>query len=144
MIIIDRYSKMTIYFSIKFIMKTNEMCNFFCDEMFFKFELFKNIVFDKKILFISNFWSTFVFHARFKRKFNTIFYFQIDEQIEKQNQILKHYLRCFCNHKQNDWTSLLIFAIFVYNCVKHATTNLTFFEVILKYILSKTWLRTMN
>ena len=31
------------------------MCDFFCDKMFFKFELFKNIVFDKKILFINNF-----------------------------------------------------------------------------------------
>ena len=36
-------------------MKTNEMYNFFCDKMFFKFKLFKNIVFDKKNLFINNF-----------------------------------------------------------------------------------------
>ena len=36
-------------------MKTNEICDFFCDKLFFKFELFKNIVFDKKKLFIKNF-----------------------------------------------------------------------------------------
>ena len=36
-------------------MKTNEMCDFFCDEMFFKFESLKDIVFDKKNLFINNF-----------------------------------------------------------------------------------------
>ena len=39
-------------------MKTNEMCNFFCDKMFFKIEFFKNIIFDKKK------WLLIIFNQR--------------------------------------------------------------------------------
>ena len=40
-IIINRYSKMTIYLPIISTIKTNEICDLLCDEMFFKFEPLK-------------------------------------------------------------------------------------------------------
>ena len=49
-----------------------------------------------------------------KRRLSTVFYSQTDDQIERQNQILKHYLRVFYNEQQNDWADLLFVAEYVY------------------------------
>ena len=80
--LINYYSKITIYILIKFTIKINKICDLFCDKMFFKFEFFKNIVFDKNTLFINNFRLTFCYHAHIKRKLNIAFYSQIDKQIK--------------------------------------------------------------
>ena len=53
--LVNRYSKITIYISIKFTIKINEMCDLFYDKMFFKFKPFKSIMFDKNTLFTNNF-----------------------------------------------------------------------------------------
>ena len=136
MIIINRYIKMTIYVSIKFTMKTNKMCDLFFDDVFLKYDSSKKIISNREFLFISNFWLVLCYHAKIKRKFNIVFHFQTNDQTKKQNRIFEHYLRCFCNYKQNNWISLLLITIFVYNCAKHAFIELTFFEILFQYVLN--------
>ena len=125
---------MTIYVSIKLIMKTNKMCDLLFDDVFLKYNLSKNIISNREFLFINNFWLILCFYAKIKRKFNIVFYLQTNEQTKKQNQIFEHYLKCFCNHKQNNWIFLLFMTTFVYNCVKHAFIDLIFFEILFEYI----------
>ena len=79
MIIVCWFFKMTIYISIRSIMKTNEMCDLFCDEIFFRWNFFKNIVSNTIFLFTNNFWSIFCYHARIKRKLNTTFHSQTND-----------------------------------------------------------------
>ena len=134
MMIMNRYTKMTIYVSIKSIMKTNEMCDLLFDDVFLKYDSSKNIISNREFLFINNFWSILCYYAKIKRKFNIVFHSQTNEQTKKQNQIFEHYLKCFCNHKQNNWIFLLFMTTFVYNCVKHAFIDLTFFEILFEYI----------
>ena len=125
---------MTIYVSIKFTMKTNKMCDLFFDNVFLKYDSSKSIILNREFLFTSNFWSILCYHAKIKRKFNIVFHSQTNDQTKRQNQILEHYLRCFCNHKQNNWISLLLMTIFVYNCAKHAFIELIFFEILFEYV----------
>ena len=40
------------------------------------------------------------YHVKIKRKLNIVFHFQTNEQIERQNQILKHYFRIFVDVEQ--------------------------------------------
>ena len=139
MIIINRYFKMTIYIFIKFTINVKKICNLLCDKIFLKFESSKKIILNKNSLFTNNFWFTFCFHTRVKRRLNIIFYSQINEQTKRQNQILKHYLKIFCNYEQNNWIVFLFFATFVYNCAKHALIEFVSFATIMNYVTNFQW-----
>ena len=107
--------------------------------MFLQYESSNDIVFDKKNLFTSNFWSILYYCAKIKRRLNIAFYSQIDEQIERQNQILKQYLRYYCNYKQNNWIALFCLTQFVYNNAKYTFTKLLLFKVVLNYESKFNW-----
>jgi hypothetical protein len=53
------------------------------------------------------------------------FHPQTDGQTERVNQVLEQYLRCSINYQQDDWTSYLPLAEFVYNNTLHASTQQT-------------------
>ena len=135
LVIIDKYTKMFLYIFVKFTWSIENLIDVFFERVFLYFENVKNIVSNKDNLFTSDFWSTLCYRTRIKRKLSIVFHFQIDEQIERQNQILKHYLRCYCNCKQNNWDSLLSLIQFVYNYVKHASIELNSFEIAFDYQL---------
>ena len=46
---------------------------------------------------------------------------------------MKHYLRCYCNYKQDNWDSLLSLAQYVYNNAVHASTEFFSFETVFDY-----------
>ena len=50
---------------------------------------------------------------------------QTNGQIERVNQILKQYLRCSLNYRQDDWIDLLPLAEFTYNNTLHGSTRVT-------------------
>ena len=52
------------------------------------------------------------------------------------NQVIEAYLRCYVNHKQNDWVSLLPMAQFAYNSSTTETTKLSPFFANYGYELS--------
>ena len=70
-----------------------------------------------------------------KRRLSTIFYSQTNDQIERQNQILKHYLRVFCNEQQNDWANLLFIVEYVYQQSQYKTLNCSLFYIMYNYNL---------
>ena len=63
-------------------------------------------------------------------RYNIVYHFQIDEQIEKQNQIFEIYLKCYVNYQQNDWIKWFSTTKFVYNNSFHFVTNKSSFELI--------------
>ena len=71
-------------------------------EIFLRFDLLEDIVTDHDSVFTSMFWSQVCYQMKVKRRLSTTFYSQTNDQIERQNQTLKHYLRVFCNEQQND------------------------------------------
>ena len=93
---------MTIYLFIKFTIIIFQICDLLLNKIFLQYESSNDIVLNKKNLFTNEFWLTLYYCAKIKRRLNIAFYSQIDEQIERQNQTLKQYLRCYCNYKQND------------------------------------------
>ncbi len=64
-----------------------------------------------------------------KRKLSTAFHPQADGQTERQNSMMKVYLRAFVNWEQNDWARLLLMAEFAYNNAKNTSTGHTPFEL---------------
>ena len=102
LIIIDRFSKMTHYIFVKSTWSIENLIDVLFDKMLLIFFEIKKIVFDRKTLFTSDYWSALCYRIRVVKRLNTVFYSQIDGQIERQNQTLKHYFCCYCNYKQNN------------------------------------------
>src|SRR5436305_10702606 len=65
----------------------------------------KNIITDRAGLFMDKFWQTFTAKMGTKSKMSSAYHPETDGQVERMNQTLEQYLRCFVNGKQNDWRS---------------------------------------
>ena len=97
-VIIDYYIKMMRYFSTTFIIDASDLTELFIDMILKDYDSSTSIITDHEFLFMSSYWSLFCYQLRIKWKLSTVFHSQINNQTECQNQILEHYLRCYCNY----------------------------------------------
>ncbi|KAJ1580494.1 hypothetical protein NDA12_000415 [Ustilago hordei] len=78
-----------------------------------------HMVLDQGRQFISGAWKAFAEQMGVKHSLSTAYHPQTDGQTERVNQVIKQYLRMYCNYEQNDWANLLDTAAFVYNNMVH-------------------------
>ena len=133
LVVIDRYSKMTLYIFAKSTWSTEDLANVLFNKMFLIFFEIKKMIFDRGSLFVSDYWFALYYRIHVKRKLSIVFHSQINEQTKRQNQTLKHYLRCYCNYNKNNWNFLFSLAQYVYNNAAHAFTELSSFEIVFDY-----------
>ncbi len=98
LMMIDRYIKFNLYISSKKTWNVENLTNALIDEIFIKFEKLVFIVTNRDFLFTFKFWSSLCYHLRIRLWYNTVYHSQIDEQIERQNQIFESYLRNYVNY----------------------------------------------
>ena len=79
LIIIDRFSKMTHYIFVKSTWLIENLIDVLFDKMLLIFSEIKKIVFDRKMLFTNDYWSTLCYRIRVVKKLNIIFHSQIDD-----------------------------------------------------------------
>ena len=99
LVVIDRYSKMTLYIFAKLIWSIEDLVDVLFDKMFLIFPEIRKVIFDRDSFFVNDYWFALYYHIRIKYKLNIVFYSQIDEQTKRQNQIFKYYLYYYCNYK---------------------------------------------
>ena len=63
-----------------------------------------------------------------KTKISIIEYSQMNDQIEKLNQIVKQYLKYYMNYQQDNWIKLLSAAQFTYNNSTQMFTEISLFQ----------------
>ena len=102
LVIVDYYMKMTCYLSTKKILTVVELTKLFFEKIALKYEILNDIVINKDSLFISVFWSKICYHVKMKWWLSITFHSQTDDQTERQNQTLKHYLQVYCLEKQDN------------------------------------------
>jgi hypothetical protein len=129
LMMIDRYIKFSLYISSKKTWNAENLTNALIDEIFIKFERLVFIVTDRDFLFTFKFWSSLCYHLWIRLRYNIVYHSQIDEQIERQNQILESYLRSYVNYQQNDWVKWLSIAEYVYNNSLNSVLKQTFFQM---------------
>ena len=88
----------------------------------------QDIVSDRGSISTLQFWRAFVTQLGIIPNFSTAFHPQSDGQTERVNQVIEHYLWTYCNHNQDNWSSLLDLAEFSYNNAVHSTTQHSPFE----------------
>jgi hypothetical protein len=114
LVIINRYIKMTFYIFVTKKIIAIELTKIIFDHVMFKYDASKDVVSNRKFVFTSAYWTNICYHMKMKRRLNIIFHSQIDDQTERQNQNLKHFLRVFCFEKQIEWIKFLSLIEFVY------------------------------
>jgi transposase InsO family protein len=133
LVVVDRFTKMARYLPVRKDMDAEGLANVFLPHIVCRFGTPAGIVSDRGSLFTSEFWSSLCYQLKMKRKLSTAFHPQTDGQTERQNQVLEHYLRCYANHQQDDWVSLLPCAEFAYNATKHSSTGMSPFRALYGY-----------
>jgi len=133
LVIVDCYMKMTRYLFMKKTLTVVELAKLFFEKIALRYEISNDIIIDRDSLFISAFWSKICYHVKMKRRLSIVFHSQIDDQTERQNQTLKHYLQIYCSEKQDDWATLLFIVEFVYHQTKHSSLSCSFFKVMYDY-----------
>lgn len=133
LVIVDRYTKMSLYIAVKKTITAEELATSFLRRVASVFGIPKGIVSDRGSVFTSKFWSSLCYHFKIKRRLSTAFHPQTDGQTERQNQTLEHYLRCYTNYRQTDWYDKLPLAEFTYNNSEHSTTRMTPFYALYGY-----------
>ena len=134
LIFVDKLIKHAIYIACNKILNAKSLADLLWKEFVCHHDMMKELISNRKSLFISHFWFTLCWHLSAKRKLSIAFHSQTDEQTERQNQVLKHYLRVYCNYIQNNWPKLLLMTAFAYNNSVHASTQKASNELLSSYI----------
>ena len=134
LILINKLTKYATYIAITKTLNAIGLANLLWREFVCRHEMMRSIISNRKSLFTSNFWSTLCWNLEAKRKLSTAFHPQTNEQTERQNAVLEHYLRVYCNFKQNNWPELLPMAQFAYNNSKHSSTDQASQELLSGYV----------
>jgi len=92
LIIIDKLIKHAIYISTIKDLNVEELANLLWRKFVSQHEMMQSIILNQDSLFISHFWIILCWHLETKRKLSIAFHLQINNQTERQNQMLKHYL----------------------------------------------------
>jgi hypothetical protein len=116
LVIVNRYIKMTFYIFVTKKITIVELIEIIFDHVMFKYDASKtkNVVLNKEFVFTSAYWTNICYHIKMKKRLNIVFHSQTNEQIERQNQNLKHILRMFCFEKQTKWIKYLFLIKFVH------------------------------
>ena len=114
LVFIDHFIKMRHLVLITF-MKVEEAINCFYAHVWKHHDLLKFFMFNRDTQFIFNIWKHMCKMLKIDAKLSTTYYSEIDDQIEKINAVMKHYLQVFINYMQNDWVKWLSEVEFIIN-----------------------------
>jgi hypothetical protein len=115
MVVVDKLSKSAHFIPVKLTCKAIDIANIFMKEIFRLHGMPKEIVFDRDMKFISNFWKSLMVGLGTKLLFNIAYHPQTDGQTERVNQILEYMLRMHVMHQPKKWEDYLPLVEFAYN-----------------------------
>ena len=89
----------------------------------------KSIICDRDPRFTAAFFKEVFGQLGTQLKFSTSNHPETDGQTERMNRVVGDMLRCFANHRQNNWSSLLAMCEFAINDMVQGSTNETPFLI---------------
>ncbi len=105
---------MTFYIFVTKKIIVVELKKIIFDHVMLKYNASKDVVSNKEFIFTNAYWTNICYHMTMKRRLSIVFHSQIDDQMKRQNQNLKHFLRVFDFEKQIEWIKFLFLTEFVY------------------------------
>ncbi len=140
-------------------MKVEEVINCFYAYVWKYHDLLKFFMSDQDTQFIFDVWKHMCKMLKINVKLSMMYHSEIDDQIEKVNAIIKHYLWVFVNYMQNDWTkwlsevefivnntssSIILALLFLINLSQNSRLNFKFFKSLFKNLTFQAWNKLIN
>ena len=113
-----------------------DLAHLFILYVFSKHGVSSNIISNRGLEFISNFFRSLDTALDMQLHFTSGYYPEGSGQTECTNQTLKQYLYIYCNYQQDNWFKLLSLTEFVYNNALSATTSVSLFFANKRYHLN--------
>ncbi len=110
-------------------MKVEEVINCFYAHVWKHHDLLEFFMSDRDTQFIFNIWKHMCKMLKIDVKLSITYHFEIDDQIERINAIMKHYLQVFVNYMQNDWAKWLSEVEFIVNNTSSLITLASLFLI---------------
>ncbi len=128
LVFVDHFIKMRHLILITS-MKVEEVINCFYAHVWKHHDLLEFFMFDQDTQFIFNIWKHMCKMLKINAKLSIMYHFKINNQIERINAVMKHYLRVFVNYMQNDWAKWLSEVEFIINNASLSITLTSFFLI---------------
>ncbi len=125
LVIVDRFTKLAHFVPANTTDSSRSLAHHFMRKVFRLHGLPNHIISDRGPTFSSAWCKEFCSLLGPEIRLSTAFHPQIDGQTERTNQSVEHYLPCFVNYLQTDWSTLLDTAEFAYNNATHLSTSQT-------------------
>ena len=97
LVIVDRLTKMVHYEPVKVTIDASGLAKVIIDVVVRHYGLPDSIISDRRVIYISKFWSLLCYFLGIKRQLSTAFHPQTNGQTERQNSTMEAYLRAFVN-----------------------------------------------
>ena len=158
LVFVDYLIKMKHLVLITF-MKVEEVINCFYAYVWKHHDLLEFFMSDRNTQFIFDVWKHICKMLKINVKLSMTYHSEIDDQIERINAVMKHYLRVFVNYMQNDWAkwlsevkfivnnaSLLITltSLFLINLSQNSRLDFEFSESLFKNFMFQVWDKLIN
>lgn len=126
---VDRFTKRVHFIPSSSAATAEDIARDFYDHIFKYHGLPDSIVSDRDPRFTSRFWTELMKLCEIKLKMSTSHHPQTDGCSEITNRMIENFLRCYCDHNQDSWDSLLTAAEFAYNSANIEHMNMSPFEL---------------
>jgi len=128
LVFVDHFSKMR-HLVLIISMKVEEVINSFYAHVWKHHDLLKFFVSDRDTQFIFDVWKHICKMLKININLFTAYHFKIDDQIERFNAVMKHYLQVYVNYMQDDWAKWLSEVEFAINNASSLITLASFFLI---------------
>ncbi len=140
-------------------MKVKEAINCFYAHVWKHYDLLEFFMSDWDTQFIFDVWKHMCKILKIDAKLSTMYHSEIDDQIERVNNVMKHYLQVFVNYMQNDWakwlsevkfivnnasSSITLASLFLINSNQNSRLNFKLFESLFENLMSQAWNKLIN
>lgn len=133
LVIVDRFTKFAHFLPVRHPYTANTIAQLFLDNIVKLHGLPQNIVSDKDIIFVSQFWKQLFKLYKVDLNFTTAYHPQSDGQTERVNQCLEMFLRCSVQDSPKNWKAWLPLAQLWYNSSYHSSLGCSPFKTLYGY-----------
>src|SRR5882762_4531551 len=133
LVVVDFFTKYKIFIPCNTTDSSPDFVQHYLAHVFPHFGLPGSIVSDRGATFVSKFTKALWKQLSVKPLPSTAYHPQTNGQTEHANQELEQYLRFYCNYEQDNWSSLLPLAQFVFNSRFHSGVQNTSYFLMFGY-----------
>jgi len=125
LVVVDQLTKQVLFILTTRSLDATMLAELFTKHVFSKHGIPSHITFNRETEFVSKFFRFLANALDMRLHFTSGYHLEADSQTECTNQILKQFLRIYCNYQQLDWSQLLPLAKFIYNNTLLSTTGVS-------------------